>query len=300
MPAGYSNYQLFNLRYPENILTQLTAKLNAAKKLEPKNEIIKLVSLEYNFLALSAKMSTAFLTYLANPNETTFSKMKVAVDNRENYLTKLPKVKNKIKTIANIPVLGGANIETLREGGSWKGRFFYPRIWDLNFLAKEKIYPGARKLKVNGAAQKLLPAYLDKTKEELATIKASKNAENLTLTFHVPNLSKQELFYVVLYDKKYVFRNTYLHPDVYDAKSNKKLLDKRNNPLVKVQAMSNTINVVFNWSLIPNGQKQLLKGIPFNIYRNRQKDRKEFVYEPDIKILNGRKSMISARGLIVE
>ena len=300
MPAGYSNYQLFNLRYPSEILKVLSTKLQLAQKLEPKNDIIKLVTVEYNFLELSAKMSSTFLSYLANPNEITFNKMKASVEARENYLTKFTYIKNKIKPIANIPVLGGANIETLREGGSWKGRFVYPRTWDLDFLAKEKIYPGARKLKVNSVAQKLLPAYLDKTNDEFATVKASSNDKNLTISLMVPNLSKQELFYIVLFDKQYVFRNTYLHPDVYDAKSGKKLSDKRNNSLVKIQTANNNINVIFDWRLIPNGQNQLLKGIPFNIYRNRQKDRKEFVYEPDIKVLNGRKSMLSARGLIVK
>ena len=294
MPAGYANHRLLSLRYPEETLDSLNRLLKQAETSEPGNQYITLVRREFDFLAVTARMCMAFCRYIDAPSSRTFEAMKHGVEARNLYLKNSLQVRGHMIFIAGVEVLGGIQIRILQDGGSYKGKFVYPLNWDLDFLQKEQILPGARKLKCGAPAQKLLPAFFGPVKEEMMQVRAEMQENGLNVIISDPHMVEKNMYQVMLDKTIYVFRSTYRYADIYEKKSNgttgvKEGMDKK---LTRITRNGDELICFIPREFLPKG-----KTAPFNLYVQKDNARL-YIYEPDIRVLNGRHSVADGRAVL--
>lgn len=297
MPAGYANHRLLSLRYPEKTLDLLDNLLKQAVQSEPTNQYIKLVRREFDFLAVTAKMCSTFCKYISFPSIETFKAMKHGVNTRDLYLKNTAQIRGHMTFVAGVRVLGGIQIKDLRNGGSWKGKFVYPINWDLTWMEKEQILPGARKLTCNTSAQKLMPALFGPVKEKMIQVSAEEENDGLHINLIDHAILKEDMYYIILEDTYYVFRCTYRNADIYEKKKNgaMKLKSGVDKSITKIIRDGDRIRCFIPWSLFPKGKPQKGESLLFNVYVFKGKQRTKYVFEPDIYIKNGQSKFAEGR-----
>ena len=193
---SWKPFELFKLRYPESVLSELSALLKKAQA-KDRSSRMKRLKVEFDYLCHTAKAAQEMLKFRKNTTDANWQSALAALEKREKFIKSLPFKKDGTLKIDGEHLFGRAPLPQLMMGGRLSATLYAPFNWGAEKLKKYNIKLSGRKIKVNDPKwQYLVPnhRWVD-TKEELrdtaVRFRCEKADGGVKFIFVVSNVKKE-------------------------------------------------------------------------------------------------------------
>ena len=168
---SWKPFELFKLRYPEKVLSNLESLLKKAEEKE-KNTRMKVVRTEFDYLCHTARAAQAVLKFRKNTSDSNWRHALAALEIREKFIKSLPTHKNGSVFMYGQFLFGNTDIPKLMMGGRLSATLYAPFNWGTEKLRKYDIKISGREIRANAPQwQYLVPhhRWVDVPKELRST-----------------------------------------------------------------------------------------------------------------------------------